>query len=167
MYKRILIFCFLLSNTFVTLLAQNSNDVVNLIAEKFTGLSSEKYIYSFNYVKNKETLIFKKTESKKSTEYKILIKVIHPEGIFFEREENFLRLKILSIDNGNRFIESKYRDKIRLSNTTNIILFDNIDLKKDKNLLGFVKCFRSYMKVKNNIDNDYAEPKVIVPKTKN
>ena len=78
MYKRILIFCFLLSNTFVTLLAQNSNDVVNLIAEKFTGLSSEKYIYSFNYVKNKETLIFKKTESKKSTEYKILIKDIHP-----------------------------------------------------------------------------------------
>lgn len=65
---------------------------------------------------------------------------------FFDESEEGLTLKILSIDNGHRFIFTKIRNNIKLSNTVRLIEIDGIHLEKKEILIKFIDGLRSYRK---------------------
>ncbi|NQX85893.1 MAG: hypothetical protein HRT67_08300 [Flavobacteriaceae bacterium] len=98
-------------------------------------------------MENKKTFVLKvSTNEGASKIFKFLEEDIHPEGVFFDELKRSYTLKILSIDNGHRFIFTKLRNKTKLSNTTNIIEIDNINPEKKEILKKFIIKLRDYRK---------------------
>ena len=104
------------------------------LIESYKDLTDKNNEYKMEFVANKNTLIFKfKTQNSEEIGYKAILTDIHPQGIFRFESDNKNFIRILSIDNGHRFIKEKFRNGFRVSNTTNIIdieLPKNTDLEK-------------------------------------
>lgn len=135
------------------------------LIESCKNLTDKQNEYEIEFDENKNTLIFKfKTQDSEEIGYKAILTDIHPQGIFrFELEnKNFIR--ILSIDNGHRFIKEKFRNGFRVSNTTNII---DIELTKSIDLEKFDKVIED---LKNVLEKPVAESdeiQIVGPKSKN
>jgi|TARA_B110001450_G_C17518453_1_gene439512 hypothetical protein len=166
MYRIFFIFLFLINSIQGVVFSQNLNKL-KLLNKEFADLSDSNTSYKLNYLKDKKTFIFEVSKKNTSLEYKTLIKDIHPEGVFFEEEKDFYKLKILSIDNGHRFIANKFRNKVRFSNTINLIIINDISLKRKNELVKFVKNLRDHISVEAKVELDSAYPQVILPKSKN
>ena len=120
--------------------SQNSNQIkMDSLIESFTNLTEEKNEYDIEFVENKNTLIFKfKTENSKEIGYKAILTDINPLGIFLFESNQKAFIRILSIDNGHRFIKQNFN----YSNTTNVIdieLPKNVDLEKTNKVIENLK----------------------------
>ncbi|WP_303318798.1 hypothetical protein Q4Q34_04905 [Flavivirga abyssicola] len=157
----------LLCFTFITMIignvnSQNTNNLkMDSLIESYKSLTDKKNEYDIEFVENKNTLIFKfKTQNSEEIAYKVILTDIHPQGIFRYELDNKNFIRILSIDNGHRFI----KDGFRVSHTTNIIdieLPKNIDLKKINRV---IKDLKSILK-KPVIESD--EIIIVGPESKN
>ena len=91
----------------------------------------------------------------------MLVKDIHPEGIFLLSTEGKKEIRILSIDNGHKFIEEDFRNGFRLSKTTNLL-----DVETNQNIQeinSFIRKMKEFvaskeLPVKKNIDIDIIPP---------
>lgn len=100
---------------------ENKAELNNLITS-FENLSSKKANYELEYVGEKKTFYFKfKIEKSEEITYKVIKSDMHPEGIFLFKSKDGDFIRILSIDNGHRFIREKFINGFRLSHTTNLI----------------------------------------------
>lgn len=129
------------------LFAQNKQKEINTLEKLFSNFSEGASTYKLSYMENKKTFVLKvSTNEGASKIFKFLEEDIHPEGVFFDELKRSYTLKILSIDNGHRFIFTKLRNKTKLSNTTNIIEIDNINPEKKEILKKFIIKLRDYRK---------------------
>ena len=157
----------LLCFAFITIIvgnvnSQNKNQMkMDSLIESFKHLTDKKNEYNIEFVENKNTLIFNfKTQDSEEIRYKAILTDIHPQGIFRFESDNKTFIRILSIDNGHRFI----KDGFKVSHTTNIIdieLAKNIDLKKVERV---IKDLKSVLK-KPVIESD--EIIIVGPESKN
>ena len=116
---------------------------ISSFIESYKKLSDKKNKYKIEYVENKNTLIFKfKTQDSEEIGYKAILTDIHPQGVFRIELLNKNFIRVLSIDNGHRFIKEKFRNGFRVSNTTNTIdieLPNKINLEKVKKIIKDLK----------------------------
>ncbi len=123
MYKRLItvfFICFLSGN----MIGQNQKeDLLFKLIQSFSNLSYEDVKFEISYIKEKNTLYFKKFKSHKLDKaYRLLLVDIHPKGVFIYGNEGENMIRILSINNGNVFIEEKFTNSgFRISKTTNYI----------------------------------------------
>ena len=146
--------------------SQNTNRMkMDSLIQSYKNLSDKKNGYNIEFVENKNTLILKfQVQNSEEIEYKAILTDIHPQGIFLFELENKNFIRILSIDNGHRFIKEKFRNGFRVSNTTNIIdieLIKKVDLEKIDKVIGDLKSILE----KPVTESD--EIQIIVPKSKN
>lgn len=139
MFRRIKIAMLLL------LVGQLSYGQIDTIADLkvlFSDLG-DSLVYDFRYIEEKATLylsIFEQDIQKKG--YRLLIRDIHPEGIFVEKN----KIRVLTINNGHMFVEEKFRSGKRLSHNTNYIDIEGyMDLDKAQK---FVESLRTFVKSK-------------------
>src|SRR5690606_21355536 len=126
--------------------SQNKNQMkIGSLIESYKNLTDNENEYNIEFLENKNTLIFKfKNQNSKEIRYKAILTDIHPQGIFRFELDNKIFLRILSIDNGHRFIKEKFINGFRVSNTTNII---DIELPKNTNLEKTEKVIRDLKNV--------------------
>lgn len=120
MYKALIIFWFLFS---LCSFCQD-NKQTNLIKfqESFNSLSNVDFEYIVRYDENNETLYFETIKlGKLINGYKILIKDIHPKGIYLFEDSGIYSIRILSINNAHVFIKENFEKKYRYSNTINYV----------------------------------------------
>ena len=146
--------------------SQNTNRMkMDSLIQSYKNLSDKKNGYNIEFVENKNTLILKfQVQNSEEIEYKAILTDIHPQGIFLFELENKNFIRILSIDDGHRFIKEKFRNGFRVSNTTNIIdieLIKKVDLEKIDKVIGDLKSILE----KPVTESD--EIQIIVPKSKN
>lgn len=138
MYKTIVSLTLLICLFYSKSHSQECIDKSKKLINSFSQLS---YIDSFNleYIKEKETLyfsIFQEETQKKG--YRLLIKDIHPEGVFILGD----KIRILSINNGHKFVEESFKNGHRLSHNTNYIeIMDFVDLSKAEAFVSSMKVF--------------------------
>ena len=142
--------------------SQNTNQMkMDSLIESYKNLTDIENEYNIDFVENKNTLIFNfKTQDSEEIRYKAILTDIHPQGLFRFESDNKNFIRILSIDNGHRFI----KDGFKVSYTTNIIdieLPKNIDLKKVDRV---IKDLKSVLK-KPVIESD--EIIIVGPESKN
>lgn len=95
---------------------------INTLTKTYENLSCKDELYKLEYITNVNTFIFKLAISdSKEIGYKVMLTDIHPEGIFSIELDGKTYIRILSIDNGNRFIKEKFTNGFRFGTTTNII----------------------------------------------
>ena len=96
----------------------------------------------------------------------MLIRDIHPEGIYLTRNEsNNWRLKIVSLKNGEVFIEEKFPSGLRTSRTTNYVEVGNWLNQDEEELVIFIDGLRDF--VYSFTDKKIKEPEeieIVVPK---
>jgi len=146
--------------------SQNTNRInAESLIKSFENLSDKNNGYKLEFIENKNTLIFKiKTQNSEEIGYKVILTDIHPQGIFRFESENKNFIRILSIDNGHRFIKEKFRNGFRVSNTTNIIdieLAKNTDLEKIDKVIGDLKSVLEKPKTESD------EIQIVVPNSTN
>ena len=116
---------------------------IDSLIESYENLIDKNNEYKIEFVENKNTLIFKfKTQNSEEIGYKAILADIHPQGIFRFESDHKNYIRILSIDNGHRFIKERFRNGLRVSNTTNIIDIEvakNTDLEKIDNVIRALK----------------------------
>ena len=135
------------------------------LIESYKKLTDKKNEYKIEFIENKNTLIFKfKTQNSEEIGYKAILTDIHPQGIFRFELENKNYIRILSIDNGHRFIKEKFRNGFRVSNTTNII---DIELTNDIYLEKVDKVIRELKSVLEKPVTESNEIQIVIPKSKN
>lgn len=165
MYRLFLISLILLTSLNEATYSQISEEPLDNIIKAFSDLSDGNTTYKLKFLKDKKTFVIEVLSKGVSENYKILEKDIHPEGVFFEEQKKSCTLKILSIDNGHRFIFTKLKNVVRLSNTTNIIEIKNINLEKRENLKKFIHKMRNYRK--SLIKKKPKDPQIFVAEPKN
>ncbi len=143
---------------FATLVVCNvkgqTTDIDSLI-KSFKSLSDQENEYEMEFVENKNTFLLKsKTADSKELFYKAILTDIHPEGIFIFESDNNYFLRILSIDNGSRFIKERFPNGFRRSNTTNII-----DIKLSKtgdfgNVRQVIATFKNFLQEPKTENDD-------------
>jgi len=146
--------------------SQNKNRMkMDSLIESYKKLTDKKNEYKIEFIENKNTLIFKfKTQNSEEIGYKAILTDIHPQGIFRFELENKNYIRILSIDNGHRFIKEKFRNGFRVSNTTNII---DIELTNDIYLEKVDKVIRELKSVLEKPVTESNEIQIVIPKSKN
>ena len=142
-------------------------DTINSIQELnvLGGSLSDEFELDIDYIKEKETLYL--TVIKDSTIVSgFLVKDIHPEGIFIiESEVDKQIVRILSMDNGHKFVHENFRNGFRLSNNTNYIDIEGFnDMKKSQ---SFVYLLKEFIASKTEKPKSNTEIEVYLPKTKN
>ena len=139
-----------LSFLFVTMMVCNvksQNISVDSLIKSFENLTDKENEYKMKYIENKNTLIFKsKTADSKELFYKAILTDIHPEGIFIFESDNNYFLRVLSIDNGHRFIKERFPNGFRVSNTTNIIDIKLPKVADFEKVNKVVAIFKDYLK---------------------
>ncbi len=156
MYKILTIFVFLITGN--ALCQDQKNDTLPKFVHSFTNLSVDKLRYEADYIEDKETVIFKiYDDGELVNAYKLLIKDIHPKGIFFHQENDINYIRILSINNGTVFIEEKFRNGHRLSNTAKYVDIPYQEIERISGL-DFINSFKDFVKSKFN--STYAPTKI-------
>ena len=135
----------------VSLLGQNQKqDSVYKLAKTFENLSYTDFKFEINYIKEKETLYFKILKNNRLHKaYQLLLKDIHPKGIFIYKYEDVSTIRILSINNGHVFIEEEFKNGFRVSNTTNYIDIGSWGKEYDNTLSNFVVELEKFIKEKS------------------
>ncbi|PKQ46770.1 hypothetical protein CSW08_01305 [Confluentibacter flavum] len=143
--------------------SQNTNQMkMDSLIESYKNLTDKENEYNIEFVENKNTLIFKfKTQNSEQIGYKVILTDIHPQGIFRYESDNKTFLRILSIDNGHRFIKEKFRNGFRVSNTTNVI---DIGLPKIVDLEKTDKVIRDLKSVLEKPVTESDEIQIVEPK---
>ena len=161
----------LLCFTFITMIignvnSQNENTMkMDSLFKSYENLSDKKNEYKIVFVEDKNTFIFKfKTLDSEEIGYKAILTDIHPQGIFCFEMDNKNFIRILSIDNGHRFIKEKFRNGFRVSNTTNII---DIEITKNTDLGKIDKVIRDLKGVMEKPVTESDEIQIVVPKSTN
>jgi hypothetical protein len=146
--------------------SQNTNQMkMDSLIESYKNLTDKENEYNIEFVENKNTLIFKfKTQNSEEIGYKVILTDIHPQGIFRFESDNKTFIRILSIDNGHRFIKEKFRNGFRVSNTTNVI---DIRLPKIEDLEKTDKVIRDLKSVLEKPVTESDEIQIVGPKSKN
>lgn len=167
MYNFLTIFLFLLS---LCSFGQNHNEDVSIkLKESFHSLSYDDLEFKVNYIKNEKTLYFESKRSGNSIKgYKMLIEDIHPKGIFLYESKETFSIRILSLNNGNVFIEDNLDSKYKYSKTTNHIDIGNWSEDYKPHLKLFISIFKDFLASKkpiknNNLDNE----EIIITEEKN
>lgn len=162
---------FLLCFAFITMIIGNakSQDInqmkMDSLIESYKNLTDKEDEYNIEFVENKNTLIFKfKTQNSEEIGYKVILTDIHPQGIFRFESDNKTFIRILSIDNGHRFIKEKFRNGFRVANTTNVI---DIELPKIVDLGRTDKVIRDLKNVLEKPVTESDEIQIAIPKLKN
>src|SRR5690606_34023605 len=101
-------------------------------------------------------------ENSEEIGYKAIMTDIHPLGIFTFKSNSTNYIRVLSIDNGHRFIKEKFRNGFRLSNTTNII---DIELSKDIDFVQVTKVLKRMKNILEKPENKPEEIQIAVPKS--
>ncbi len=137
----------------ITINAQCQNSKKDSLPEfvhSFSNLSFNQLKYEADYIEKKETVIFKIYDDGELFEsYKLLLRDIHPNGIFLMQENGMNHIRVLSIKNGTVFIEEEIRNGYRLSNTTKYIDIPYYKIDR-KSGLEFIKNFEEFIKSKLN-----------------
>lgn len=145
------------------LFAQNPIDELKML---FSDLG-DSLIYDLDYIEEKEIIyltFYKDSVIKRGL--KMLIKDIHPEGIFLISKDGRNTIRILSIDNGHKFIEENFRNGFRLSKTTNLV--DITTSQELKKVNSFIIKMKEFIASKNSpIKKDTVIDIVEPPRTKN
>ncbi|GAA4281919.1 hypothetical protein [Gaetbulibacter aestuarii] len=146
--------------------SQNTNQMkMDSLIESYKNLTDKENDYNIEFVENKNTLIFKfKTQNSEEIGYKVILTDIHPQGIFRFESDNKTFIRILSIDNGHRFIKEKFRNGFRVSNTTNVI---DIGLPKIVDLEKTDRVIRDLKSVLEKPVTESDEIQIVGPKSKN
>ena len=146
--------------------SQNTNQMkMDSLIESYKDLTDKNNEYKIEFVENKNTLIFKfKTQDSEEIGYKAILTDIHPQGVFRYESDNKNFIRILSIDNGHRFIKEKFRNGFRVSNTTNVI---DIELPKNVDLEKTDKVIRDLKSVLEKPATESDEIQIVGPKSKN
>ena len=145
--------------------SQNKEKQIKYLEKLTSDLSIDSSNYKLSYLKDEKTFILEVSSKGVSKSYKFLEKDIHPEGVFFDEQKKSYTLKILSIDNGHRFIFTKLKNNgVRRSNTTNIIVLKGISFEKKEALKKLIYNFRSYRK--SLIKKEPESSKIFVTKPK-
>lgn len=135
-----------ISLTMNSIYCQGDLKEITNLKKNFTELSENNLTYDLSYLEDKRTFILDISNKKDKKSYKFLEEDINDVAIFFDETKDGLTLKILSVDNGHRFIFTKIRNNIKLSNTVRLIEIDGINLKKKEILIKFINSLRSYRK---------------------
>ncbi|MEM9547600.1 MAG: hypothetical protein AAGA77_16590, partial [Bacteroidota bacterium] len=97
---------------------------------------------------------------------KMLIKDIHPEGIFLLSEKGGNKVRILTIDNGHKFIEEHFRNEFRVSKTTNLVDIKTSQASEKVN--SFISKMKEFINFKISPKEKYEDINIIEPpRTKN
>lgn len=126
------------------------NDTLLRFVDSFSSLSFNQLKYGAVYIEKKETVIFNLYgDGDLLGSYKLLIRDIHPNGVFLIQENGINYIRVLSLNNGTVFIEEEFRNGYRLSHTTKYIdiPYYIIDRKAG---IAFIKNFEEFIKSKMN-----------------
>ncbi len=118
------------------------------------------------YIDNKKTFVIEKTKDDTvKDEYKMLLRDIHPEGIFLTKnKKSKISIRILSINNGHLFIESEFKNGFRVSNSTNFIDIGPWNKKKEKELQDVINRLKKMIKSKASKKKNKSEDiDIIIP----
>jgi len=142
----------------------SKNKIDDLIIS-FESLSESNAVYKLEYIEKKGTLFFKiKLPNSEEIGYKVILTDIHPEGIFTIKINEKNNIRILSVDNGHRFIKEKFRGGYRVSNTTNII---DIEILQNTNSFLIDEVIKNLKMILKEEENENVDIQIIVPKNKN
>lgn len=159
MFRAIILIVFL--SVFNPLISQNiKNDSVPAFFQTLELLSKDNLVYRGNYFVRKEMLYFEVFEGKKQNGYKLLIKDIHPEGVFFHQDSLKKSIRIISINNGKLFIKEEFRNEFRVSNNANYIdihLNDKVNMDLIDKFINQLKSFIYANQERNKIISDEIE----------
>ncbi|WP_338731405.1 hypothetical protein [Mangrovimonas cancribranchiae] len=163
---KILLFFTIFTMTIGNVNSQNTDQMkMDSLIESYKNLTDKENKYNIEFVENKNTLIFKfKTQNSEEIGYKVILTDIHPQGIFRYESENKTFIRILSIDNGHRFIKEKFRNGFRISNTTNVI---DIGLPKIVDIEKAEKVIKDLKIVLEKPITEPDETQIVGPKSKN
>lgn len=125
---------------------------IKAVINSYMNISNNKATYELEFIDKEKTFIFKfKLLSNREIYYRVILKDIHPEGIFYVENKTKTFIRILSVDNGHRFIHEKFINGFRIGNTTNII---DIELLKNTDKL---KVDRFIFELKNALKKEEVE----------
>lgn len=136
---------------------------VDSLNQLFKEISPIDYQTVIEYDSLKSTLLFSihdKGQLLKS--YKVLVKDIHPEGIFYIEQDEMLFLKIISRCSGNVFIETDHKGKYVLSKTTNRLVLGGYSADEKNNILIISELFQSLVFECQN-KNENGEDDISLP----
>lgn len=126
--------------------AQNQSDINNL-KRAFGELSYKEYEYRLDFNKQKKTLYLEVSKSGKAVKgYKLLVKDIHPLGVFVIDNDSICSLRLLSLNNGHVFIDENLDKKYVHSNTANYVDIGIWDKSFKPALNSFIVQFKQFIK---------------------
>ncbi len=163
MYKIVLVVGVLLH--FSSCKAQiGKQDSIPDFLKTYSEISNNNYNYT-GYLDSEKQIVSLETKDShgETFRYKMLIKDIHPEGIFKIYDSSNL-VRILSIDNGKKFIEEGFKNGYRVSHNTNIIDIKFNNESDDILIDRFIEEMKKFLTKKK--DTLVKEIKVIIPPNK-
>jgi hypothetical protein len=147
-----------LSFTFILLIGKHSafsqkieKESITRLVNSFNNLSGKGSVFKLKFIEKDSVLIFQKEKMEEQVLYRVLIKHIHPEGIYIDRNliTRELVLKIISMDNGNLFIKTESGKNPKLSEIINVISFAKFNRSKEKAMNEFVENMREVLRTFN------------------
>lgn len=162
MYNLQFIFLFLFS---LYTFGQNSKENVSIkLKESFSSLSYGEFEFRVNYIEGKETLYFETIKSGKPINgYKLLVEDIHPKGIYlYEDNRGIYLLRILSINNGNVFIEENLGKKHKHSKTTNYVDIGYWNENNKTSLKIFILILEEFLKKRKSDKNKHSDDEEVI-----
>lgn len=146
MFKALLFAILIYINMGIVHGQNKEREITDLLIQSFENLSNDKNDYRIEYIESKNSLILEcRTEDTEKYTYKIIATDIHPLGIFFLEREDRIYIRLLSIDNGKRFVRERYRNGYRLSNNTNVIDVDVSDAKSVEDIKNTIKEIKKFL----------------------
>lgn len=146
MFKSVLIAILIYTNLGVVQGQNKEREITDHLIQSFENLSNNKDDYRIGYIENKNTLILEcKSEGVERFTYKMIVTDIHPLGIFLLEREDRIYIRLLSIDNGKRFVRERYRNGYRLSNNTNVIDVDVSEAKSPEDIKSTIREIKKFL----------------------
>lgn len=163
MYNRILIVSLIILNWQLT---YGQIDTLTVLKGLFADLR-DSWVYDFKYIEEKEMIYLTfYQDSFIQRSLKLLIKDIHPEGIFLISDKEKTVIRILSNDDGHKFIDEKFKNGFKVSKTTNYVDFTATSPLSEINL--FIDKLKAFLKSRNSKlkENENEKIELYIPKTK-
>lgn len=150
MYKIFTTLCLFFSLSFYC----QENKLINDLENSFNILSNADFIYNLTYDNKEETLYLDEIKSGfDRTEYKLLIRDIHPLGVYILEKNGFFSLMIISINNGNVFIKEGI-----YSRTINFVNLGKWEKNYKNKINIFIQNLKHFIAFKaNKVNNDKIE----------
>ena len=160
MYKFLVFFCFFLNSW---LHGQNQQTSLNQLKTSFESLSYGVWDYKASYIMDDETLYFMVVKSNEPIyAYKMLVKDIHPEGIYLVEKDEYYSIRVLSLNNGHVFIKENLSGKYRHSSTANFVDIGTWDKNYKLKILEFILSFQKFVTGKKATEDHFSDDDEII-----